>query len=135
MKSPLRGLFFFILNRGILVTIVQVGMLIAFTSAPGFLYWMPFHLCKSKLYTNTLRALLNSRGQDRNFYTSQTHYLRRSAAGSAAYHNAVRAAPSHLQLQDTEGPHTGTEGTAGTVDPDDLRAWNNARVNWGDPPA
>ncbi|KIJ63156.1 hypothetical protein HYDPIDRAFT_92942 [Hydnomerulius pinastri MD-312] len=55
-KSPIRRLFFFILNRGILVTILQVSMLVSYVTARSYLYWMPFHLCKSKLYTNTLCA-------------------------------------------------------------------------------
>ncbi|KIJ63310.1 hypothetical protein HYDPIDRAFT_113288 [Hydnomerulius pinastri MD-312] len=60
-SSRLKTLFMFTINRAILVTIVQVGMLASYLVARAYLYWMPFHLCKSKLYTNTLLAMLNSR--------------------------------------------------------------------------
>ncbi|KAH7914096.1 hypothetical protein BJ138DRAFT_1110906 [Hygrophoropsis aurantiaca] len=79
-KSRLRSLFFFILNRGILVTIVQTGMLIAYLSAPLFLYWTPFQMLKSKLYTNTLLAMLNSRGEGQSWSTAHTLHLRQSVA-------------------------------------------------------
>ncbi|KAN0085804.1 hypothetical protein V8E55_006938 [Tylopilus felleus] len=56
-RPPIRRLFFFIFNRGILVTIVQIGALVAFVTKPLSMNWAPFHLCKSKLYTNTLLAI------------------------------------------------------------------------------
>ncbi|EGO21729.1 hypothetical protein SERLADRAFT_474530 [Serpula lacrymans var. lacrymans S7.9] len=59
-SSRLRNLFFFVMNRGIIVTIFQVGVLVAYLGARSYLYWMPFHLCKSKLYANTLRAFVVS---------------------------------------------------------------------------
>jgi len=59
--SRIRRFFFFVLTRGILVTIFQIGMLAAFSCDKSGLYWMPLHLCKSKLYTNTFLAMLNSR--------------------------------------------------------------------------
>ncbi|KAH7920450.1 hypothetical protein BV22DRAFT_1098083 [Leucogyrophana mollusca] len=62
--SRLKSIFLFLVNRGILVTLIQIGMLVAYLSARTYLYWTPFHLCKSKLYTNTLRARLNSPNQE-----------------------------------------------------------------------
>ncbi|KAH7923940.1 hypothetical protein BV22DRAFT_549396 [Leucogyrophana mollusca] len=82
-RSRLRNLFFFILNRGILVTIVQIGMLVAYLSARSYLYWMPFHLTKSKLYTNTMLAMLNSRGGDETWSNVRTLQIRPSLLASA----------------------------------------------------
>jgi len=54
-------LFMFMINRAILMSMVQIGMLVSYLVAKDFLYWVPFALFKSKLYTNTLLAMLNSR--------------------------------------------------------------------------
>ncbi|KAH7890010.1 hypothetical protein F5I97DRAFT_623432 [Phlebopus sp. FC_14] len=62
-RSPFRRLFYFILSRGILVTVVQIATLVVYIAATLHFYWMPFHLCKSKLYTSTLLLMLNSRGE------------------------------------------------------------------------
>ena len=36
---PMRRLFFFILNRGVLVTLIQIGTLLAFLAKPVSMYW------------------------------------------------------------------------------------------------
>ncbi|OCB91320.1 hypothetical protein A7U60_g1439 [Sanghuangporus baumii] len=54
-------LIFYTVNRGILFCVAQLGNMIAYILAPTMLYWVPFHLCLSKLYVNSLLALLNSR--------------------------------------------------------------------------
>ncbi|KAL5522439.1 hypothetical protein ACEPAG_8455 [Sanghuangporus baumii] len=54
-------LMFYTVNRGILFCVAQLGNMIAYILAPTMLYWVPFHLCLSKLYVNSLLALLNSR--------------------------------------------------------------------------
>ncbi|KAN0075404.1 hypothetical protein V8E55_011427 [Tylopilus felleus] len=60
-SESLKTMFMFTINRAILMSIVQIGLLCTYLSAKDDLYWVPFHLCKSKLYTNTLLAMLNSR--------------------------------------------------------------------------
>jgi len=60
-SETIKTLFMFTINRAILMSIIQIGMLSSYLSAKNYLYWMPFHLCQSKLYTNTLLAMLNSR--------------------------------------------------------------------------
>ena len=35
----MRRLFFFILNRGVLVTLIQIGTLLAFLAKPVSMYW------------------------------------------------------------------------------------------------
>ncbi|EJC98234.1 uncharacterized protein FOMMEDRAFT_23807 [Fomitiporia mediterranea MF3/22] len=54
-------LLFYTINRGLLFTVAQIGRMAAYLSAPMMLYWLPFHLCLSKLHVNSLLALLNSR--------------------------------------------------------------------------
>ncbi|KAH0830349.1 hypothetical protein J3R83DRAFT_1743 [Lanmaoa asiatica] len=64
-SESLKAVFMFTINRAILMSFIQIGMLSSYLYAINELYWIPFHLCKSKLYTNTLRKLalhvLNSR--------------------------------------------------------------------------
>ncbi|KAI9569011.1 hypothetical protein HD554DRAFT_2094667 [Boletus coccyginus] len=60
-SETLKALFMFTINRAILMSIIEIGLLCSYISAKNSLYWMPFHLCKSKLYTNTLLAMLNTR--------------------------------------------------------------------------
>ncbi|KAG9318216.1 hypothetical protein JVU11DRAFT_296 [Chiua virens] len=59
-SAAFRTLFTCTINRAILISVIQIGALVAYLSAKDYLYWMPFHLCKSKLYTNTL-SMLNAR--------------------------------------------------------------------------
>jgi len=57
----LSHLFFFTVNRGLMVTIAQIGFGITFLIGPTKAIWMPFHLSLAKLHLNTLLAMLNSR--------------------------------------------------------------------------
>ncbi|EGN96186.1 hypothetical protein SERLA73DRAFT_162091 [Serpula lacrymans var. lacrymans S7.3] len=85
-SSRIKTLFIFLVNRGILVTFVQLGMLIAYLCAATDLYWMPFHLCKSKLYTNTLLAMLNSRESGRT-------WLNNTQGETSKFHASVVQTP------------------------------------------
>jgi len=51
----------YFINRGVCVTIVQVAYMVVFLAMPSKQIWIPFHLVVSKLYINTLLAMLNSR--------------------------------------------------------------------------
>ncbi|KAH7920451.1 hypothetical protein BV22DRAFT_802167 [Leucogyrophana mollusca] len=101
-KSRLRRLFFFILNRGILVTLVQIGMLVAFLGDPLFLYWIPFHTCKGKLYTNTLLAMLNSRGVGQSWSTAHTLHLRQSVDATPVFSFPMTTARSRAPERDRD---------------------------------
>lgn len=57
----LNRLMRFVIHRGALVTLIQVILLVAFFAGPHKLYWIPFHLNVTKLYTNTFFAMLNAR--------------------------------------------------------------------------
>jgi len=59
--SVIKALIFFTVNRGVLVAVTQVGHLIAYLTSPTGVYWLPFHLCQSKIQVITLLAMLNSR--------------------------------------------------------------------------
>ncbi|KAF8122655.1 hypothetical protein EV363DRAFT_821740 [Boletus edulis] len=112
--SPIRRLFFYILNRGILVTILQIGMLITFVSRPASIYWMPFHLVKSKVYANTLLGMLNSR-------TQAEHIAPRTSCSDRSVH-----------LQDvSSGEATSQVEVRSEIrDRDRDRISERARVNW-----
>ncbi|KZT19517.1 hypothetical protein NEOLEDRAFT_1172997 [Neolentinus lepideus HHB14362 ss-1] len=63
-KSP-KGWFdklvTYVINRGTSVGIIQFAYLLTFVIIPAKQIWMPFHLVVSKVYVNTLLAMLNSR--------------------------------------------------------------------------
>ncbi|EPQ54522.1 hypothetical protein GLOTRDRAFT_139097 [Gloeophyllum trabeum ATCC 11539] len=51
----------YVINRGTCVAVIQLAYLLAFVIVPAKQIWMPFHLVVSKVYVNTLLAMLNSR--------------------------------------------------------------------------
>jgi len=51
----------YFINRGVCVTVMQLAYLCVFVGMPTKQIWIPFHLVVSKLYVNTLLAMLNSR--------------------------------------------------------------------------
>ncbi|KAF9267168.1 hypothetical protein L218DRAFT_722175 [Marasmius fiardii PR-910] len=57
----IRSLIHYVVNRGILVTLVQTLLLITFFTSPTKLYWLAFHINVTKLYANTFFAMLNGR--------------------------------------------------------------------------
>ncbi|KAJ7058544.1 hypothetical protein C8F01DRAFT_293145 [Mycena amicta] len=101
-SSLLRSLMHLVINRGILVTLAQILLLITFFATSGHLYWLAVHINTTKLYVNTFFGMLNARTalQDRyagsgpmSFSSSEstTNQSRRmTGAGLAAYYkNAV----------------------------------------------
>ncbi|KAI0339701.1 hypothetical protein BDW22DRAFT_1431588 [Trametopsis cervina] len=60
-NTVLRTLMQYIMQRGILVTLIQTLLLITFHAAPKHLYWLAFHVNVTKLYANTFFAMLNGR--------------------------------------------------------------------------
>ncbi|KIK54781.1 hypothetical protein GYMLUDRAFT_206258, partial [Collybiopsis luxurians FD-317 M1] len=56
-----KNLIQFIIERGALVTLVQILVLITFYVAPGRLYWFAFHMNVTRLYANTFFCMLNAR--------------------------------------------------------------------------
>ncbi|KIJ63157.1 hypothetical protein HYDPIDRAFT_113752 [Hydnomerulius pinastri MD-312] len=93
IKFRLRQLFFFMLTRGVLVTLLQIGSLAAFASATYYLYWVPFYLCKSKIYTNTLLAMLNSRSNEKHLSDNFTLHRRPSMVQTPVLDQSAGAIP------------------------------------------
>lgn len=57
----IRTLMQYIMQRGVLVTLIQTLLLITFHAAPNHLYWLAFHVNVTKLYANTYFAMLHGR--------------------------------------------------------------------------
>jgi len=57
----LQRFFQYTVTRGVLVTLDQTLFLVFFLTKTERLWWLPFHLCSSKIYVNTMVAMLNSR--------------------------------------------------------------------------
>ncbi|KAJ3503576.1 hypothetical protein NLJ89_g8369 [Agrocybe chaxingu] len=60
-KGLYEALVTYIVARGFLATVVQLGFVLTFAAMPSTPVWMPFHLVASKLYVNSLLTMLNSR--------------------------------------------------------------------------
>ncbi|TDL15179.1 hypothetical protein BD410DRAFT_796639 [Rickenella mellea] len=61
LSSVVRLLLIYTINRGVLVTAVQILIVALFWYGPDKFYWAPIHMCLGKLYVNTLLGMLNSR--------------------------------------------------------------------------
>ncbi|KAJ3848348.1 hypothetical protein EV368DRAFT_86722 [Lentinula lateritia] len=57
----IKSLIQYIIERGVVVTLIQTLLLITFYAAPNNLYWMAFHINVTKLYANTFFSMLNAR--------------------------------------------------------------------------
>ncbi|KAF6747557.1 hypothetical protein DFP72DRAFT_919623 [Ephemerocybe angulata] len=62
-NSLLGKVMVFVVQRGVLVTTIQVAVLVAFFGAPGNLGWLALHMNVTRLYANTFFAMLNGRAQ------------------------------------------------------------------------
>ncbi|KAF5320071.1 hypothetical protein D9611_010345 [Ephemerocybe angulata] len=62
-NSLLGRVMVFVVQRGVLVTTIQVAVLVAFFGAPGNLGWLALHMNVTRLYANTFFAMLNGRAQ------------------------------------------------------------------------
>ncbi|TFK22545.1 hypothetical protein FA15DRAFT_516056 [Coprinopsis marcescibilis] len=60
-NSLLSKLMMFVVQRGVLVTTIQVLLLVTFYAAPNSLAWFALHMNVTKLYANTFFAMLNGR--------------------------------------------------------------------------
>ncbi|TDL17817.1 hypothetical protein BD410DRAFT_901168 [Rickenella mellea] len=71
-KSLRNSLLIFVINRGALVTVLELIYSIQIVVAPERSWWVPFWLTKNKMYINTTLAMLNSRGTLRGKATAHT---------------------------------------------------------------
>ncbi|KAH7903504.1 hypothetical protein BJ138DRAFT_1131340 [Hygrophoropsis aurantiaca] len=60
-NSIIKSLMFWAIHRGILLTAWQSADLFLYVAAPSKDYWVPFHMNLSKIYVNTMLAMLNAR--------------------------------------------------------------------------
>ncbi|KAJ7906605.1 hypothetical protein B0H13DRAFT_2333341 [Mycena leptocephala] len=74
-SSMLRSLMHLVINRGLLVTVAQVTLLITFFATAGHLYWLAVHINTTKLYVNTFFAMLNARAVIQETYANNTHHM------------------------------------------------------------
>jgi len=72
-ETLVRTLTTYVVNRGILTTIMQIGQFITYVSLPDtVLVWAVFHFPGSKIYVNSLIAVLNARHSLRNRKSTTT---------------------------------------------------------------
>ncbi|KAF7979660.1 hypothetical protein HWV62_41643 [Athelia sp. TMB] len=117
MKAP-EGYFdrfvAYFINRGACFTLFQLAYMIVFVSMPSKQIWIPFHLVVSKLYVNTLLAMLNSRdvlhGRGVNEEDSAVS-TRRSGALSMSS-GATRSGPVRFNVMDSKMQSIGIDVTA-----------------------
>ncbi|KAJ7577971.1 hypothetical protein C8J56DRAFT_869400 [Mycena floridula] len=74
----LNNLMKYIIERGVLVTLIQTLLLITFYAMPSNLTWFAFHVNVTKLYANTFFAMLNGRDSlkktsSKSMISSMTH--------------------------------------------------------------
>jgi len=80
--SVIKTLIGFMIQRGVLVTLIQIGLLIIFYVSSSHLYWLGFHVNVTRVYANTFFAMLNGRGalkdelQMKSFATSEYNRTR-----------------------------------------------------------
>ncbi|KAL0950442.1 hypothetical protein HGRIS_010390 [Hohenbuehelia grisea] len=60
-KSIVKTIMNYIINRGVIVTVIQTLLVITFYASPKRLDWLALHVNVTKLYANTFFAMLNSR--------------------------------------------------------------------------
>ncbi|KAF8577647.1 hypothetical protein K439DRAFT_535079 [Ramaria rubella] len=63
-------IMFNFVNRGVLITIVQISFVVWWFAQPTTFNWAPFYFATGKLYLTTLLALLNMRGRTQNKYSN-----------------------------------------------------------------
>ncbi|PCH40781.1 hypothetical protein WOLCODRAFT_143220 [Wolfiporia cocos MD-104 SS10] len=73
-EAMINKLTVYIINRGILTTLIPIGQTIAYTTAPvQVTAWAAFHVPGSKVYVNSLIAMINARGSINQRQTVEDH--------------------------------------------------------------
>jgi len=111
----------FFINRGVCFTIVQLAYMCVFVGMPSKQIWIPFHLVVSKLYVNTLLAMLNSRdvlhGRGVNEEESAISSRKGSAGITTSSDGTRSSAPVRFNVTDSKMQSINIEVTQ-TVDMD-----------------
>ncbi|KAK0204803.1 hypothetical protein DFS33DRAFT_695815 [Desarmillaria ectypa] len=61
--SIIKTMMGYVVERGILITLIQILFLVLFFVKPGHLFWLLLHVNVTRLYANTFFAMLNGRGR------------------------------------------------------------------------
>jgi len=59
--SVIKTLTGFVIQRGVLVTVIQTALLIIFCTTSSHMYWLGLHVNMTRVYANTFFAMLNGR--------------------------------------------------------------------------
>lgn len=88
-----RKLMVYAINRGILTSVIQVGQAVAYLAANTTLfYWSMFHFPASKVYVNSVMAILNAR-----------HHMQDRKKSSVRMPSAVGRNSRSIPLQNLRG--------------------------------
>ncbi|KAF5343917.1 hypothetical protein D9758_012107 [Tetrapyrgos nigripes] len=125
-NNMIKWLVRLLINRGLLVTIVQSILVIIFFAYPDRLFWLAIHANTTKLYVNTFFAMLNGRDWLKKQHQQGAHTMSSvvfsgasnpstMASTVSAFH--ARSNPSHTdvesQFNDKSFEMTGSMGTTG----------------------
>jgi len=138
----------YFINRGVCVTIVQVAYMAVFVAMPSKQIWIPFHLVVSKLYINTLLAMLNSREivQGRGINEEESTLSSRKASdgltsSSGATHsgapvrfNVMDSKLQSINIEVTQTIDMDHDDSAGKVEYDDYPDGRSAHSDLNDSP-
>ncbi|KAJ7046131.1 hypothetical protein C8F04DRAFT_340054 [Mycena alexandri] len=104
-SGMLKTIMHLFINRGILVTIAQIGLLITFFATSNHLYWLAFHVNTTKLYVNTFFAMLNARNSVRSAHGQVSRMTESTNHGGVS---AIKYSPRE-KLEDYELDSPGFE--------------------------
>ncbi|KAF9455784.1 hypothetical protein BDZ94DRAFT_481887 [Collybia nuda] len=118
-QMVLQRLLDFVVTRGILITLVQIGHVIMYIHDPkNMLFWSTFHLILTKIYVLTTLVILNSR-------TPRWDAIRNEAA-TETYISFVRPTPSMSGYEDHRASrNSANQISKGLIDPLVLRGSNS----------
>ncbi|KIM89270.1 hypothetical protein PILCRDRAFT_218837 [Piloderma croceum F 1598] len=124
----------YFINRLVCVTIVQVAYVCVFLAMPSKQIWIPFHLVVSKLYVNTLLAMLNSRDalQGRGLNEEETTVLSSHKTSNCLTSSSgvTNSAPVRFNVTDTKLQSLNIE-VSQTVD---MERHDSGKAAYGDDP-
>jgi len=118
-SAALNQLLIFLMSRGVVLCVAEAVYLIVITATPGTFYWIPVHLCLSRLYVNTSLVLFNQQQNNhvrRDTVNTVSPFTRPVALGRQDVKEAAMspAASSPSELNDWA---SATRKNSGKLDP------------------
>ncbi|TFK98975.1 hypothetical protein BDV98DRAFT_191018 [Pterulicium gracile] len=107
--SMVKRLMGYIIQRGLLVTVVQILFMILFFMSKTRLEWLALHVNMTKVYANTFFAMLNSRESAK--HGPQTSSMSRSSgtAPTGPYFDSKRSEVEFVDMEDEVDHHSRRE--------------------------